>query len=598
MADAIPFPITPKSGVMKSESSRVAEGRFTDMDKIRFVLGTDGMARAEKVGGNVRVSSVPSNGNIRTLHAWRDNTAIQYAAAGTSKKLYVYDTSWVQNDITPFRATGTLGNNPFTTVNGSPLVTVAHTAHGAAQGDTVIYSGATAVGGLTPNGTFTVTSVTSANAYVITLGSNATSGATGGGAAVAFSYEISIGVDLATFGFGAGVGPYGAGTWGTPRSSSTLSLEPRVWSLDHFGQLLIASYQGGAIYNFDPTQTQPWPRAALYSTSPTDCRFVWVTSERFVVALRAGMVLHWCSQGDPTTWTPATSNTANTRTLTEGTKLVAGRVLGPLLSLIWSDAAVFQMQYTGDAFIHTTRMIGKDCGLLSPSAVITADGVAYWMGTDTFWMCDGNTVQQMPGVMAIRDFVFRQLTNVQGYQCFAYYNPTKHEVWFGYTVSGGTNVSLYLIYNIADQSWAVGTWTRMAGAHFTQGDTRPYLADADGYIYQHENGYDDNGSPLAWKLTLAPFAIFEGKENYQVQGFLLDTFAQIGNINLAVTAYDRLTDAVAEDTETDVVTPTSGLTDTRISGRYIGFNINSSDLGGYFKMGKPAAFVQKIGVRR
>jgi hypothetical protein len=71
---------------------------------------------------------------------------------------------------------------------------------------------------------------------------------------------------------------------------------------------------------------------------------MFVTQERFVVALLIGMIVQWCSQGDYMTWTPSATNTANARTLTVGTKLVAGRVLGPFLSLIWSDAACYLMQ--------------------------------------------------------------------------------------------------------------------------------------------------------------------------------------------------------------------------------------------------------------
>src|SRR5262249_29745318 len=149
--------------------------------------------------------------------------------------------------------------------------------------------------------------------------SNATVSSTGG--TVTFQYEIPVGSELGVFGLGWGVGPWGAGTWGTPRPSSTIFTEPRVWSLDHFGKLLIASYHGRSIYVFDPSQAQPWPRATLAAPTdpgaPTDCRYVFVTAERFVVALRENMVISWCSQGDFTTWTPDPTNTANTRTLTE-----------------------------------------------------------------------------------------------------------------------------------------------------------------------------------------------------------------------------------------------------------------------------------------
>src|SRR5882724_2225638 len=255
-----PLVITPPPGVVLTESKRGAEGHYIASRNIRFVK-----AKAQKTGGNVRAVVTPTSGVPRALHAWRDNSQNSYLAAGTYRKLYVYDSSFLQNDITPIRATRTLGNNPFTTTNGSPIVTVAHTAHGLNPGDTIIFTGSTAVGGITPNGTFVVQLVNNANQYTFNFTSNATSGATGGGAAVVFSYEIPIGAELGVFGLGYGVGGYGLGTYGTARSGSTIFVEPRIWSLDHFGVLLIASYNGGTIYQFDPTASQPWPRATVIS---------------------------------------------------------------------------------------------------------------------------------------------------------------------------------------------------------------------------------------------------------------------------------------------------------------------------------------------
>src|SRR6266702_6611190 len=172
-----PLPITPPPGVVLNETKRGAEGRYIASRNIRFVKG-----KAQKTGGNVRAVVTPTSGAPRALHAWRDTLQNSYLAAGTYRKLYVYDSSFLQNDITPIRASGTLGNNPFTTTNGSPTVTVAHTAHGANVGDTVIIAGSAAVGCITPNGAFVITLVNNANSYTFNFTSNATSGASGGGA--------------------------------------------------------------------------------------------------------------------------------------------------------------------------------------------------------------------------------------------------------------------------------------------------------------------------------------------------------------------------------------------------------------------------------
>lgn len=591
-----PLPIAPPPGVVLNETKRGAEGRYIASRNIRFVKG-----RAQKTGGNTRAVVTPTSGVPRALHAWRDTSQNAYLAAGTYRKLYVYDSSFLQSDITPFRATGTFANNPFTTTNGSTTVTVAHTAHGANPGDTVIIGGSAAVGGITPNGPVVVVLVNSANSYTFTWTSPASSGATGGGAAVTFSYEVPVGTELGAYGLGYGVGGYGLGTYGTARSSSTIYLEPRIWSLDHFGVLLVASYNGGTIYQFDPTAAQPWGRATVISVDPglpTNVRFMFVTNERFIMALCDGMQVKWPSQGTLTDWTPSATNTANIRTLTEGTKLVAGRVLADFVSLVWSDAALFRFQYNGSSFVYASSMIAKDCGLLAPNAAITAGGIAYWMGQDTFWTYNGS-VSPMPNVEDIRKAIFDVVDIGSGYQCTSIYNPQHNEVWFFYTVTGQTSPSMGVIYSIENQCWAPLDYGRVSGTHFTQGDTRPYMGLSDGYINQHEVGVDDNlGVALPWSLTIAPYAMNEGEQRMDAMYMVPDFKDQVGDITMTLNTWDRLNDSAQEDTETDVITASnSGTIDLEVSGRYIGMTLSASSVGCYMRMGKPVVFIQSSGNR-
>src|SRR5712664_361310 len=124
MANLTPLPIAPPPGVVLTESERVIEGRWIASRNVRFVKG-----RPQKIGGNLNAVVTPTSGTPRATHAWRDNFQNNYLAAGTYRKLYVYDTLWAQNDITPFIQVGTLGNNPFTTALGSASVIVAQATH-------------------------------------------------------------------------------------------------------------------------------------------------------------------------------------------------------------------------------------------------------------------------------------------------------------------------------------------------------------------------------------------------------------------------------------------------------------------------------------
>ncbi len=596
MAELQELPIAPPPGVVKTDSKRVIEGRWSDVINMRFVKKLP-----QKIGGWIKGFVTATVGTPRTLHAWRDNAFNPYVAAGTYKKLYVYDQNGVQNDITPYRSTGTLGVNPLTVTNGSNRVTVTHTAHGLNAGDLIYLSGATAVGGITPNVSgIPVDTVVDSDHYTYLFTSSATSGATGGGAAVVFSYEVPVGVELGVYGLGWGVGPWGLGTWGTARASSAIFIEPRVWSLDHFGKLLLAAYNGGSIYQFDPTAVQPWGRATLVDASaPTNCRAMFVTPERFVMALLDGMQVAWASQGSLTVWTPATGNTANVRTLTEGTKLVTGRVLADFVSLIWTDAALYRFQYNGSAYVYGSSMVAKDCGAISPNGCVTVGGVAYWQGQDNFWTYNG-AVTPMANVDDIRKYVFDNLKTDYGYQCNAVYNPKYHEVWFFYTIIGQTNPTLGVVYSITEQCWAPLYWGRCGGTHFTQGDTRPYMGDAITLlIYQHENGFDADGAILPWSMSLAPYALTKGgKYNMMVEYVVPDFFEQIGNLDMTLTAWDRVNDSVAIETEIDTVTATdNGTVDVRISGRYIGMTMSASSLGSYVRFGQPVAFIKTAGDR-
>jgi hypothetical protein len=612
MAPVTPIPLIPPPGVVVTETLRTVEGRWVaPYDKSRFVKG-----RPQKIGGNVRITSTAMSGTPRATLCWRDFTFNQYAASGTYRKLYAFDPAFILTDITPFRATGTLGNNPFTTTNLSSSVTVNHTAHGVSPGDTVIFAGATTFNNVTMNGTFLCATVVDPNNYTITAATTANASGAGGGNAVTYQYEIAIGTELGAYGYGWGVGPWGLGTWGTARTQSTVYTEPRVWSLDKFGVVLLATYNGGTLWSFDPTQTEPWPRAvntfnSVPMNAPTDFRAMFVTPERFVFGLCDKLVVKACSQGDPTTWTPASGNTAFQRTMQNGTKLVGGLALAPFISMIFTDSAAYIFQYTGSQFVYNSSIAGLDCGLISPNAVEAVDGTAYWMGADNFYFYGGQ-VAPMPNVEDIRKYVFDSIPNTLFYQCTSIYVPKFHEIWWFYPTTGSTNPTNYVIYHINDQCWSIGTANfyssagvtagRASGSHFTQGDTSPLMAGTDGYLYNHDpvgDAFNDNGKPLTWTLTISPLAKSEGLQNLDVEGILWDFFNQSGNISATVNTYDRLTDTAPMDSETEIVPASqAGLTDYRLGGRYLGFTLTSSDLGNYFRYGKPVAFVRPSARRR
>jgi hypothetical protein len=601
MSQLIPVPLSPPPGVVATESLRTAAGRWTiPWNWMRFIRG-----KPQKIGGFVLAFAQATSGIPHAILAWTDLIINRYLAAGTYRKLYVYDQNLNQNDITPFRLTGSL-TNPFSTTINSSIITVSHSGNGVGAGDQVIFTSvASAVDGITAaqlTGSFVVSNIIDANTYTFDCGVVATSTAGPGGGTVNYEYEINIGTENSSLGLGWGVGPWGQGTWGTPRATSTIVFESRVWSLDHFGKILIASYNGGTVYQFDPTQAQPWPRAQVVSGSPpTDVRSLFVTPERFVVVLRENLVISSSSQGDFNTWTPATNNTAWSRTLTEGTRLVGGEPLMPFYSLVWTDGAVYLLQYTGSQFIYNSSLIARDAGLLGINAEVCANGIAYWMSPNNFLMYSGS-VTPIPNVEDIRKYVFDNVNVTQAVEITAFYNPIYDEVWWNIPMFGSQTPNVCVIFHNKDQAWSIHMLTRVSGTHYTSGDTRPYLGDVSGFIYQHEVGFDANGSPITSQMTLAPMDISpgdRGMDNMQIEGVEFDDFQQVGNVSITFNMYDRVTDASPMDTDTETIPSVlAGLTDLRIGGRYVGLSVTQNTLGAYMRWGTPTMFLRSIGRRR
>jgi hypothetical protein len=187
-------------GFDKQSTAYGAEGKWIDGENIRFRYG-----QPEEIGGWVKLVANKLYGAVRAQFAWSALDGTRFLALGTDKKLYIY-TEGAVHDITPIRATDDNLTNPFVTTSGSAVVTVTDAGHGASAGDFVTFSNADAVGGLDMNAEFEITEVVSSSVYKVTHSSNASSGATGGGSStVDVEYQISVGQEVNTYGYGWGV---------------------------------------------------------------------------------------------------------------------------------------------------------------------------------------------------------------------------------------------------------------------------------------------------------------------------------------------------------------------------------------------------------
>lgn len=494
-------------GVQADLTSYAAEGSWRDSDKIRFRDG-----RVEPIGGYLTLDQASAVIGIgRDGHIWAENDGTKVIAFGTNRRLYLLRGGVVYN-ITPVRTSGTLGSGPIATTSGSAVVTITHSSHGLIKDAAATLGGAAAVGGITVDGEYFVTSVVDSNTYTITHSGNASSTTTGGGASVTFSYEINPGPASATPGYGWGAGTWGLGTWGTPRTSSNITLALRSWSLDNWGEDLIASPRGGTIYLWDSSGGAS-AVAAIISAAPDTVTAVIISPEdRHMIALGDTgdpMQISWCAQGDYTNWTSGVGSTADSRQLLDGSMLHGGlRTKGEIL--IWSDTALYSMRYTGTGdYVFDIDRIGDKCAIMGINTMVEHNGISYWMGKESFYLYNGRVLDMPSSVLRT---VFDDINKTQSDKCFAVLNEQWGEVWYFYPSAGGTGeIDKYCKVNIRNGAWDIGTFDRTWWVDAGPWDY-PVAADASNVMYEHERGTNADGSMLGDYIESGEFDLGDGEE--------------------------------------------------------------------------------------
>jgi len=504
-----------KSGVNRENTRYTSEGGWYECDKIRFRQGTP-----EKIGGWQRISSTTFQGVCRSLWNWITLGSINYVAVGTNLKYYI-ENGGAYTDVTPLRDTVVL-TNPFETTSGSPIVTVTDANGGYVDGDFVTYSGASAVGGLTLNGEYQITLTTTTNEYTIDAGSAASSSATGGGTVTA-AYQINVGTAFAIPLTGWGASSWSSGTWGVGETSVE---SIRLWSQSNFGEDLVFGPRGGAIYYWDATSGLTSRGVELSTLSgasnvPTSQNILEISDiNRFVFAFGANefgsstvnpMLVRWSDQGSVVDWTPSVTSQAGFLTLSRGTEIIASKQARQEV-LVWTDAALYSMQYVGAPVVWSAQLVGENISTASQNCVAYANGVAYWMGKDKFYKYDGRT---QPLRCDLRKSIFNDFNTQQYDQVFAGTNESYHEVWWFYCSTDQTNIDRYVVYNYLEDIWYYGTMARTAWLDSGLRG-KPLAATYSSNLVNHEEGVDDNETgttaPIHAYVASAEFDLEDGHQ--------------------------------------------------------------------------------------
>jgi len=467
-----------KPGFNKQITQSGAESQWTDGDFVRFRYGLP-----EKIGGweQLTIDNETLPGAARAQHTWTSLAGEKYAAIGTSQGLFLYYGDKFY-DITPLD-TGITGAN-FDASTGSSTVTVNKTSHGLSAGRYVTFSSVTVPTGSGyattdfENNTFEISNVT-ANAFDITMPSNSAATTSGTGSAQIDPY-VTVGPTFQTAGYGWGTYLWGDSTWGTERTTSDVILDPGIWSLDNFGEILIATIHNGRTFTWDAGAAGARSiRASLMSGAPTKTRLTLVSDRdrhlfHFGTETTIGdsttqdpMFIRFSNQEDYSTYQPTATNTAGTFRLDTGNRIVAA-VQGKDYVFVLTDSAAYVIQFVGPPFTFSIRQVGTNCGCIGQNAVSYSNGMIFWMsGEGGFFAFDG-TVKALPCL--VEDFVFTTTGDNLGVNynanqiIYGEHNTLYNEVTWFYPKAGSTQIDRCVTYNYGENCWTTGSLARSSYA--------------------------------------------------------------------------------------------------------------------------------------
>jgi len=636
-----------RPGVNREGTSLSNEGGWFDCDKVRFRSGYP-----EKIGGWAALSYTTFLGFCRSLWNWITLKQYNLLGVGTNLKFYV-ENGGIYYDITPIRETN-LNSTTFAAVTTSPFsstITVTDAGANSLQvGDFVTFSNAVSLGGnITAailNQEYQIAGIISGTVYTIearAVSDIASPGAAvlsnasdvgNGGANTDSAYQIQTGFDAFTISTGWGAGPWSRGSWGSGYTTG-FGEQLRLWSQTNFGEELLFSPRGSALYLWQPgSGAIPAfsTRGTLVSGTdvPAFINQIMVSdTSRIVIAFGCNdygaygtttldpLLIRWTAQESYTDWTPTAVNQAGSYRLSHGSEII-GALQTRQEIVVWTDAAVYAMQYLGPPNVYGFTLLADNISIVSPNAMATANGVVYWMGVDKFYVYSGR-VETLP--CAVRTYVYENINRDQFAQCFAGSNEGFSEIWWFYCSADSNTINRYVIFNYLDRVWYYGTLERTAWldsplraypqaatpnniivyheALVDNGETNPPSA-IDCYIQSSDFDIED-GHNYGFVWRMIPDITFNGSntappENPRVNFTMRPKQNPGSPYNVAPSPLVRS----AQNYGTQSVYNVQEFTQiiyTRVRGRQLAFRIESDTLGTQWQLGVPRMDVRPDGRR-
>ena len=623
-----------RPGVNRETTAYSNEGGWFDCDMVRFRFGTP-----EKIGGWQKLSSSTFLGTCRALHPFVALNGSSYIGVGTHLKYYIEEGGGY-NDITPIRVATSAGDVTFAATNGSSVLTVADTAHGAVQGDFVTFSGAATLGGVITaavlNQEYQISNIVNGNSYNVVaravaslsqitingqytptpIAANGSDSGSGGGSIVG-TYQINTGLDTAVLGNGWGAGTWNTGTWGTAADISSPGSRLRIWSHDNFGEDLIFNARNGGIFYWDKSANASafLPGVAISDltgadpTTPTIAKQVMISDrDRHVIVFGCDaqdaigtqdpLLIRFSDQENPLVWSAQATNTAGDLRIGSGSEIITAVETRQQI-LVFTDRSLHAMQFLGPPFTFGISLISENITVASPLSAIAVDDSVYWMGKDEFYVYTGQ-VQKLP--CSVRSYVFSDFNTQQSEKVTCGVNSSFSEIWWFYPSALSDSLDKYVIFNYQENAWYYGNLPRTAW--LDRGISQnPIAASQDGHLYNQELGKDDGSvSPnvaIDAFIESSPTAMGAGDDFVFIRRLIPDvTFegstTNTPSVNMTIETKNfpgaDYTTTVASPVTRSTTVPVEKFTDQvhiRLRGRSFAFKISSDATGVDWRLGTP-----------
>lgn len=606
--------LTFKPGINRDQTNYANEGGWYSCDKIRFRSGFP-----QKIGGWQRYGLFTMEGICRQMFNYITTGSDNILSLGTSKKVYLETGTTNLIDITPLRATisSPTTNNCVDVTNGSRVVNINIVAHGSNTGDFVTLSGIVGsgspanIGGIPVselNANHAITRVDPDN-FTITVATAATSTVlNAGGTAITAAFEIPIGNDVATYGYGWGAGAWGRLTWGSG-SVVPVVLPQRDWWFDQFDNDLVMNIRNGAIYywTYDPAisgRATPLATTTINGIAPADVpteamQVLISQNDKHLLAFGCTpygggafdpLLIRWATQNQPNVWTPLVTNSAGFLRVSRGSKIVRAIATRQEI-LVFTEGTLNSLQFLGTTDVFGLQELSDNISIISPRAVVTVNNTAYWMGQDKFYAYSGR-VETLP--TSLRNHVFNDINYDQADQIVSGTNEGWNEVWWFYPSANSNVNDKYVIYNYLERIWYYGTIHRTA---WLDSSLREYPQAVGGYfLYDHEKGLNDDALPMAAEITSSDFDLIDGDQFILMKRIIPDidfngSTAALPEATLTIkprnfpgSAYSNIDSGPVIESSVGVYTDQVFL---RARARQMGFKISSTGLDVQWQLGAP-----------